>query len=499
MALSLFLGLRGSGGQGSGSGVMGAGAASATINPLPTTLSATDTLNVGILIMPGIFISEATIPFDMYMHVPDKKMNTYFVASTMDPVWTYYGTRLKPDFTFDTAPIADVLVIPSGIGSFHQYLTAWYGGEVKADGTIEGKTQNNKPVTYYGNMTSLIDWVTAASANATIVTSHCWGAFTLADAGVLDGKVATTFPGYTADLDSNYPAIASVVSDKRWVIDGKVMTSNGALAAFEACLTVIRHIYGETVADGIVSGLVLSPQNVGHSKDEYFKPSPTKGTVENVTTAKVAILLLEGTYISEPTAPFDIFAHLGSNVQVYFVGETMDPIKTYYKATMYPDYAVADAPDADIIVLPSGSFSRGSDRMKPAVINWIKAAAPKAKWVTSHCWGAFLLCEAGLCDGKTVTTFPGYFDELKSTFPAIGKVVNDSRIVQDGKLVTSNGGVAAYEAANYVIMKHWGVNRAKKVATGLVFSADNWAAQENALEVTMETSGATCSAALLVA
>jgi len=500
MTLPLFLGLGGSGGQGSGSGVMGAAAASATINALPD-VSASETLNVGILIMPGIFISEATIPFDMYKHVPDNKMNTYFVAESMEPVWTYYGTRLKPDYTFSNAPTADVLVIPSGIGSHDSFLTSWYGGVVNSDGMIEGRTQNNKPVTYYGNMTNLIDWVKEASAAAQIVTSHCWGAFTLGDAGVLDGKVATTFPGYTETLDTYYPAISSVVSDKRWVIDGKVMTSNGALAAFEACLTVIRHIYGETVANNIVTGLVLSPENVGHSKDQYFRPSPAAGDLETMKKAKVAILLLEGTFISEPAAPFDILAHLGPDCEVYFVGETMNPIQTYYKATMYPDYTLANAPTADIIVLPSAINSRTSDRNKTAVIDWIQAGAASATWITSHCWGAFLLCEAGLCDGKTVTTFPGYFDELKTAFPAIKTVVENRRIVQDGKLVTSNGGVAAYEAANYVVMKHWGVNRAKKVATGLVFSADNWEAQENAYVETSdhETSGAIGSAALLVA
>lgn len=487
MALCLLLGPR--------TGVLGGGV------PLPS-VDANGTLNVGILIMPGIFISEATIPFDMYKHVPDNKMSVYFVADTMDPVWTYYGTRLKPDYTFSNAPLSDILVIPSGIGSHHTFLKLWYGGAVKSDDTIEGKTQNNKPVTYYGNMTNLINWVTAASANATIVTSHCWGAFTLADAGVLDSKVATTFPGYTEALKMLYPAISSVVSDKRWVIDGKVMTSNGGLAAFEACLTIIRHIYGDAVANGVETGLVLSPQNVGHSKDLFYRVSPAAGDLETVTPAKVAILLLEGAFISEPTAPFDIFAHLGALVQVYFVGENMDPIQTYYGATMYPDYTLAKAPAADIIVLPSGKNSMTTDLKKTAVINWIKDGAKSAAWVTSHCWGAFLLCEAGLCDKRAVTTFPTHFKQLKTAYPMIETVVEDKRIVQDGNLVTSNGGVAAYEAANWVLWKHWGENRAKKVAVGLVFAEDNYAVQVFEAKVgdlsETNTASATGSAALLV-
>eukprot|EP00445_Apocalathium_hangoei_P043298 CAMPEP_0203969136 /NCGR_PEP_ID=MMETSP0359-20131031/97304_1 /ASSEMBLY_ACC=CAM_ASM_000338 /TAXON_ID=268821 /ORGANISM="Scrippsiella Hangoei, Strain SHTV-5" /LENGTH=508 /DNA_ID=CAMNT_0050907073 /DNA_START=58 /DNA_END=1584 /DNA_ORIENTATION=- len=441
----------------------------------------TGKLNVGILIMPGVFISEATAPFDMYKHVGgNNTMNVYFVADTMDPVYTYYGARLKPDYTFSNAPAPDVLVVPSGIGSHHSFLTAWYGGKTNADGTIQGATANDKPVTYYGNMTNLIAWVKTSAAAAQIVTSHCWGAFTLADAGVLDGKAATTFPGYTDTLKKYYPSIGSVVADKRWVVDGKVMTSNGAVAAFEACLAVIRHLYGELAASVVASGLVLSTENVGHSMDQYFRPSPAAGKNEAISATKVGILLLEGVFISEPTAPFDVFAHLGADLDVYFVGETSDAVKTYYGATMYPDYTIKDAPQPDILVVPSAGRSMTTDREKTDVVAWIRSSAAKATWVTSHCWGAFMLCQAGLCDKKAVTTFPGYYKELSEAFPKIGSVIKDNRIVKDGNLVTSNGGVAAYEAANYVVMKHFGVNRAKTVATGLVFSADNYQAMVSA-------------------
>lgn len=446
------------------------------------TLPVVDTssqLNVAILIMPGIFISEATIPFDMYKHVAaPNAMNVYFVAETMDPVTTYYGTRLLPDFTFGNAPTADILVVPSGIGSHHSFLTSWYGG-VDVNGVITGQTTNAQPVSYYGSSTALINWVTTASAAAQIVTSHCWGAFTLADAGVLDGLAVTTFPGYTQTLSDNYAAIGSVVDDQRYVVDGKVMTSNGAAAAFEACQAVIKHLFGTAVANAVKDGLVFSPENLGHTDLDYYRPSPSKTGDDPYTSdvvMNVGILLLAGTFISEPVGPFDVFAHMGARMNVFFVGESMDPIQTYYGATMYPDYTLTNAPQVDVLVVPSAGESRGTDLQKTAVIEWIQNAAATASWVTSHCWGAFLLAQAGLLDGKTVTTFPGYFEELRTAFPAIGTVVETHRIVRDGNIVTSNGGVAAYEGANYVVQQIYGEYHGRNVATGLVFSADMYGA-----------------------
>lgn len=481
-------------------------------DPFPTTGLGDRNYNVGILIMDGIFISEATIPFDVYMHVSNKKMNTYFVGETLNPVHTHYGTKLKPHYTFTTAPAVDILVIPSGIGSHSSFLTSWYNGKTAGDGTVTGETKKKASVTYYGQMTNLINWVKNTAATAKLVTSHCWGAFTLADAKVLDGKTVTTFPGYTDTLKSKYPAIAKTVSDQRFVVDGKIITSNGGLAAFEACLYVVRQLYGETEANKMVTGLVYSTDNVAHSKLQFYKPSPVKtGSAPADPSGlpiKVGILLTDGAFISEPAAPFDVFAHSFEKMTVFFVASDMNPKTTYYGATMYPDYTFANAPNVDLLVVPSGIGSH-SDFLKswysgttaadgtvtgktqngvnvtyygqmPALIAWVKKAAASATYVTSHCWGAFTLADAGLLDGKYATTFPGYTDKLKTLYPNISQTITTSRIVEDGKVITSSGGIAAYEAANYVLRKYFGEYYARNLATGLVYAADNHAAMAKA-------------------
>jgi len=427
---------------------------------------------------------------------------------------TAEGTKLLPHYTFATAPSVDILVIPSGRGSWHSYLTAWYSG-AWSSGNIVGSTLTGQPVMYYGNSSATIDWVNTTAASAKIVTSHCWGAFTLAQAGVLDGKNVTTFPGYTDDLKAAYPAIANVVADQRFVIDGKVMTSNGGLAAFEAALYIVRHIYGETKATAVgPTGLVYSSDNIGHSKLEFYRTSPATGTAPTASfePVVVGILLLDGMFITEPVGPFDIFVHGNPNMTVFFVSPDMNPKVTWEGATMYPDKVFADALTIDVLVVPSGIGSHWSflnewyDGMTASdgtiqgktmnnvsvtyygnmtnVINYIKTVAAQATYVTSHCWGAFTLAEAGLLDGLEVTTFPSYGTTLKQYYPKI-KQVHDTtrRIVKDGNVITSNGGVAAYEAANYVLKLLYGEYQAKTVAMALVFAADNYAISNQVLEV----------------
>jgi len=484
--------------------------------PFPT-INSDGTLNVAIVIMPGLFISEATIPFDVYKHVSvsgKRPMKVYFVAETAE-VDTAFGTKLGADYTFSNAPTrTDILVVPSGRGSHHSFLTAWYNGKYDAaSSTYVGETAKKAKVTYYGNMSSMITWVKSAASTAKLITSHCWGAFTLGDAGILIGKTVTTFPGYTNDLKKYYPSITSVVDNARFVVDGKVMTSVGGLGAFEACIYVVRKIYGGATAKSAgPTGLVYSPNNIGHSTLSYYKPSPAKTagckTADGTTTYNVGVLLLHGMFISEPVGPWDVFAHGIKGMTAFFVSDDMTPKITYYGAKLYPDYTFSNHPKIDILVVPSGigshwsflqqwysgSQSNGVWKGKttdtglsatanisvtyygsmPNVMTFVKKASATATYVTSHCWGAFTLADAGILVDKKVTTFPGYGKDLEKYYPGQFSVNDKARIIRDGNIITSNGGVAAYEGPIFVLKLLYGECQAKTIATGLVYAEDNY-------------------------
>ena len=402
--------------------------------------------NVAIVISDGLFVSEASAPFDIYAHAGPDRLEPYFVAASLDPVVGYYGEQILPDYTFDDAPPADILVVPSGAASMADDL---------------------EDEAYIG-------YIREAARDAAWVTSHCWGAFALAAAGVLDGVQATTFPGYTDALAEAFPAV-DVVAGDRWIQDDHVVTSNGGLAAYEASLHVVEEVFGADVADEVAQGLVFDEENLAYARDPRIGSAPGSSDTYAPLDAplKVGVLIMDGLFINEAVAPWDIFAHGGDSFEVYFVAPTHDPIVGYYGERIVPHYAFDDAPQADVLVIPSGAESMGAQLEDTAMIAWVADQAAGARYITSHCWGAFTLASAGLLDGRSATTFPGYFQELRDAFPAIGEVVEDRRVVVDGNVVTSNGGLAAYEAALTVVEDLLGPTAGEVIAGGLVFASSN--------------------------
>lgn len=101
----------------------------------------------------------------------------------------------------------------------------------------------------------------AAEAGARIV-SLCTGAFALAEAGLLDGRRATTHWAHTADLAARYSKV-KVDATALYVDEGKVLTSAGMTAGLDLCLHIIRQDLGASVANEVARRLVVSAHRPG--------------------------------------------------------------------------------------------------------------------------------------------------------------------------------------------------------------------------------------------
>lgn len=118
---------------------------------------------------------------------------------------------------------------------------------------------------------ALVDAIRAAHAAGARVASLCTGAFVLAEAGLLDGRRATTHWAHTALLQERYPAVR-VDPDVLYIDDGDVLTSAGKAAGMDLCLHLVRTDHGTAVANALARTLVVPPHRQG-GQAQYI-PAP---------------------------------------------------------------------------------------------------------------------------------------------------------------------------------------------------------------------------------
>jgi transcriptional regulator GlxA family with amidase domain len=100
------------------------------------------------------------------------------------------------------------------------------------------------------------------AARARRVASVCTGAFVLAEAGLLDGRRATTHWAYCAELAQAYPAVR-VDPDAIFVRDGQVVTAAGVTAGVDLALSLVEEDHGAELARRVAKWLVVFLQRPG--------------------------------------------------------------------------------------------------------------------------------------------------------------------------------------------------------------------------------------------
>jgi transcriptional regulator GlxA family with amidase domain len=108
----------------------------------------------------------------------------------------------------------------------------------------------------------LAAWIAEAAKRVQRVTSVCSGAFLLAQAGVLDGRRATTHWGSCAELAAQFPAV-TVDAEPIFVNDGSVWTSAGVTAGIDLALALVEADQGSALARAIARQLVVFVQRPG--------------------------------------------------------------------------------------------------------------------------------------------------------------------------------------------------------------------------------------------
>jgi transcriptional regulator GlxA family with amidase domain len=191
----------------------------------------------------------------------------------------------------------------------------------------------------------------------------------------------------------------------------------------------------------------------------------------------IGLLAIEGFQLLDVSGPLDVFteanAQAGAAIyQLKIVAVRRGAVRASSGARLLPDIVIEDDPEATRTarfhtLLVAGAPHVEDAPAEPVVLDWIRRMAPAARRFGSVCSGAFFLAQAGLLDGRRVTTHWAVADTLAARYPKV-TVDADAIHVRDGKLRTAAGVTAGMDLALALVDEDLGRDIALKVASQLV-------------------------------
>jgi len=185
---------------------------------------------IGILVFDKVLTSDVTAPLEVFGAATKKAWFSSYTVITIattekKTIRTEEGLTIIADKTiFDDIKL-DVLIVPSAY---------------EMDAHIKNK--------------KIIGFINKHQQSNAWMASNCSGAFLLGEAGVLDGKKATTWFGGEKDLKKAYPKI-DVQFDQNVVVDGNIITSNGGPVSYEAAFTLLEKLSSKKYAAEIMEAI----------------------------------------------------------------------------------------------------------------------------------------------------------------------------------------------------------------------------------------------------
>jgi len=191
-------------------------------------------------------------------------------------------------------------------------------------------------------------------------------------------------------------------------------------------------------------------------------------------TRHVLVIAFPGVQPLDAVGPIEVFS--GASRVAKALGRDADyrvSLASTEGGTVWSDSGVGlstiplpDPTGIDTLVLAGGNGHRAA-REDAALMAWIREAAPRCRRVATVCTGTFLGAEAGLLDGRRVTTHWANAERLAKEFPRLS-VDADPIYIHDGKYWTSAGVTAGIDLSLALVHDDLGVDVAQTVARWLV-------------------------------
>jgi transcriptional regulator GlxA family with amidase domain len=184
----------------------------------PLTPPAKGNIPVAFLVSEGAQVIDFAGPWEVFQDalLPGREaspFDLFTVAESTKPIRATGGLQITPDYDLNTAPQPKLVVVPAQ----------------------SPPTEARKA------------WLRRVSQQADVTISVCTGAFVLAKAGLLAGKVATTHHDFYDRFAADFPDV-SLRRGVRFVDDGNISTAGGLTSGIDLALHVVARYFGRTVA-----------------------------------------------------------------------------------------------------------------------------------------------------------------------------------------------------------------------------------------------------------
>jgi transcriptional regulator GlxA family with amidase domain len=176
---------------------------------------------VAVVVTDSATVIDFAGPWEVFQDTPlpgndnVSAFHLYLVGPATSPVEATAGMQLMPRYTFANAPRPDVVVVGA---------------------------QRGAP--------ELIPWLQKQAQTADVMMSVCTGAFKLAQAGLFDGKRATTHHDFYDPFEKQFPQV-KLVRGPRFVDEGKVVSAGGLTSGINLALHLVERFHGKRHADDV--------------------------------------------------------------------------------------------------------------------------------------------------------------------------------------------------------------------------------------------------------
>lgn len=204
-------------------------------------------VRIAVLAFEGVSLFHLSVPSMVFGVTPAPAgfppYEVRYCAPTPGRVRCDQGMEIEVPSGLDAMVDADVVIVP-----------AWDHPEIAAPAVLSEALRK-------------------AHARGAQVVGLCLGAFVLGDAGLLDGRQATTHWACRELFATRFPR-ANFLRDVLYVDDSNVITSAGTVAAIDCCLNLVRQRHGADVANRVARMLVTPPHRQGGQAQYIEQPVP---------------------------------------------------------------------------------------------------------------------------------------------------------------------------------------------------------------------------------